>query len=112
MASEAIYLRAAAKRLRSLAAEATPGPWTLYDRGVGWELNELDWHDGTTFKRGDAHYIATVNPRLAEPIAKWLDDEAGTFDEYPASDNTPNRLALPVAYEILAATYPGESRDD
>lgn len=46
------------------AIVATPGPWTLYDRGVGWEINELpDVHDGTTFRREDAEFVAANDPQ-------------------------------------------------
>jgi hypothetical protein len=49
------------KELR--ARRASGGPWTLYDRGVGWEINELpDVHDGTTFTRTDAEFIADNDP--------------------------------------------------
>lgn len=111
MSSEALYLRAAAKRLRELAADATPGPWTLYDRGVCWEINELDAHDGTSLRRGDAHYIAALNPLIAEPLAKWLESEADTYEEWPSSDNYPCRESVPVAYAILAARPITEETD-
>lgn len=82
MSSEALYLRAAAKRLRDLAADATPGPWTLYDRGVCWEINELDARD----------LIDTVpgwDPRAYNTIARVY---RSTFGEplHPDDSDNPN----------------------
>lgn len=68
-------LRQAASHLRALAAKAAPGPWHLWDRGVGWEITELpDCHDGTTFWEQDARWIAAMSPAVAEPLAQWLED--------------------------------------
>lgn len=66
-------LERAALLLEDRACGATPGPWTLWDRGVGWEINELpDVHDGTTFTEADARWAAMMNPLVTPPLVAWL----------------------------------------
>lgn len=56
-------LLAAIEQRERYAHEATPGPWTAYDRGVCWEIPELpDVHDGTGFTRPDVHHIVANDP--------------------------------------------------
>lgn len=73
-------LREAAALLRARAEKATAAPWTLYDRGVCWEIEQLDEHDGTSFLKGDAEWIAMMSPAVAEPIAAMLEHAADTAD--------------------------------
>lgn len=71
--------------LRALADAATPGPWTLYDRGVGWEVSELpDVHDGTTFNRPDAEFVAaarTAIPELLDDVEQLRAQRGDAFRE-------------------------------
>ncbi|MEU0467253.1 hypothetical protein ABZ215_24900 [Amycolatopsis sp. NPDC006131] len=100
--SPAVVLRHAAHHIRQLAAKATPGPWTLWDRGVGWEINELpDTHDGTTFREPDARWIAAMGPQLAEPLAAWLDDVARLWNHGSISRRTVDH-AVTIARAVLA----------
>jgi hypothetical protein len=67
------FLEARIAEDEAAARAATPSPWTLYDRGVGWEIPELpEVHDGLTFSKSDAHYVARNQPgrALAECAAK------------------------------------------
>lgn len=67
------FLEARITEDEALARAATPSPWTLYNRGVGWEIPEIpEAHDGLTFYKADAHYVAHNEPArvLAECAAK------------------------------------------
>jgi hypothetical protein len=67
------FLEARIAEDEALARAATPSPWTLYNRGVGWEIPELpEPHDGLTFIKADAHYVAHNHPArvLSECEAK------------------------------------------
>ena len=77
-------LVAAADLIRDLAAKAKPGPWSLYDRGVCWEIPELpEMHDGLSgFREVDARWIAALSPALAPMIEKWLRETAADVDAY------------------------------
>jgi len=94
--------------IRERAQAATPGPWTLWDRGVGWEIPELpDVHDGTTFTQADATHIASWHPDVALAVADLLDevaeDIAGAFSPNAyAEANEYARRALTVARAYLA----------
>lgn len=71
-------LVAAADLIRDLGANAAPGPWSLYDRGVCWEIPELpEMYDGLSgFREVDARWIAALSPALAGPLEAWLRREA------------------------------------
>lgn len=54
-------------RLRKVAEAATPGPWEVYDRGIGYEVHdangcELNGGMRETFTEADANHIATFDP--------------------------------------------------
>jgi len=76
--SPSALLLAAADRIRDLAAAAAPGPWTLYGRGVCWEIPELpEMHDGLSgFREVDARWIVAMSPVIAPALEQWLRDEA------------------------------------
>jgi|SRR5262245_31435521 len=108
-------LTAAADRVRDLAAAAKPGPWTLYDRGVCWEIPELpEMHDGLSgFREGDARWISALSPAIAEPLSRMLawaskvcaDAEADGWDRdriWAESDDS-MRAALDLAESILGS---------
>jgi hypothetical protein len=105
------FLEARIAEDEAAARAATPSPWTLYDRGVGWEIPELpEVHDGLTFSKSDAHYVARNQPgrALAECAAKRAiikQAEEATSDRYYVIGN-----ACVTSAEIAEAeaTDPGE----
>ena len=88
-------LRAAAEKLRALAAAATPGPWRDHDTHLGqygyaatvlsgegndtdlraWlpSMSQTPW-DETRNAWPDAAYIATMHPLVGLALAKLLED--------------------------------------
>lgn len=88
-------LRQAAATLRELAAKATPGPWRYNPEKYYREPKTLRFEeavfagpagmDATTIAltgetddpqgMSDAAWIATMSPAVAEPLARWLDNE-------------------------------------
>ncbi len=120
-------LTAAADRLDTLLAEATPGPWTnlgpdslapwtVYDRQ--WSIASTTVYDhneplsnkpgatGPAYINADANaaYIAAMNPLVGRYIATWLREAAIDAGGY-ASDRVPDFFPdeLAVARAILAA---------
>lgn len=117
-------LRAAAERVRELAAKATPTPWRL---DGPW------WHDesGPTARGSrtavpallitagehrravligppasrtdgaDLQWAITLSPAIAEPLAVWLYATADLIDSEPVRPVTPKRPALALARAIL-----------
>ena len=87
--SPAERLRAAATRLREVAADATTGPWSVTRehlthpeagadvRGAGgrWVASDCDGYQGGCLP-ADADYIAMMHPPVALALADWLDSEA------------------------------------
>lgn len=75
-------LAAAATRLRSLAAEATPGPWKAdpsipYGHRVG-SSDDADWvartgEYGEDYARADSDWIAAMHPGVGAALAQLLD---------------------------------------
>lgn len=54
-------------QLREVAGQSTPGPWAVYDRGIGYEVHnangyELNGGMRETFTEADATHIATFDP--------------------------------------------------
>lgn len=93
-------LRAAAARLREIAAKATQGKWTveiLDQYRCCWVIHETKEYDGTTFgtvaelesinAENDACWIAAMGPDKAELIARMLDtaNDAGPALEFARS---------------------------
>lgn len=97
MTTPAEELRAAAARLRALAADATPGPWRQHDTHLGQygytatvlsgKGNDTDlraWlpsmsHEPWDERRNvwsDAAYIAAMHPGVGAALADWLETEA------------------------------------
>jgi hypothetical protein len=71
-------LRAAAQRLREVAADTSPGRWQTNGYGdYGWYVSlgtyghGVETHDSRQGK-ADAEWIALASPALAEPLAEWL----------------------------------------
>ena len=83
-------LRAAAARLRELAERANPGPWRFDDSDADFQpcvkgmraewIAECGPVDSITAPgaRGDhdAHWIATMSPAVAEPLAREMEMHA------------------------------------
>jgi hypothetical protein len=112
-------LNAAAARLRNLAANATQGDWSAIDmaahghQGVWWvQFVDAD-ADGVlqgcvvdlefVNPAGNARWMATVSPKVGEPLAKILEVASGkrSADEL-----------LQVAHELVTALKMGESSED
>jgi hypothetical protein len=79
-------LRAAATRLRELAAKSNPGPWHKTDSGFGVRssngtnvVTDEDLQHGGT---DDADWIASMSPVVAKPLAAWLEDTARLIDQW------------------------------
>lgn len=70
----------AADLIRDTGKAAKSGPWSLYDRGVCWEIPELpEMHDGLSgFREVDARWIALLSPDKAEHIEAILRDAASS----------------------------------
>jgi len=54
-------------QLRQAAERATPGPWAVYDRGIGYEVHDANGYElnggmRETFTEADATHIATFDP--------------------------------------------------
>jgi hypothetical protein len=102
-------LLAAAARLREMAEPMDTRPLTINDEpdGAGgrwWEVYAVDAVDEEEFyrftRRPDAEWFATMSPSIAEPLARWLDYTASTFDHLGGrlAVNQRNRpLALAIA---------------
>jgi hypothetical protein len=78
-------LRAAAEKLRTLAAAATPGPWHVhlpngYPQGIYSEESDDDLFaevlDEIDQPKPNAPYIAAMHPGVGTPLADWLDSAA------------------------------------
>lgn len=108
-------LRAAAKKLRTLAGAATPGPWTrplntryratVYAPLPDDELSRYTdvkpgervsvvqcgtWSNGAFFRKRsgrDLDYIATMHPAVGLAVAAWLDGCAGQAADMPGPDD-------------------------
>jgi hypothetical protein len=117
-------LRAAAKRLRKLAGQATPAPWETTWRGQEYQLdgnteNDLSpisqwtyaiatWEPQASEQRAecdvaDADYMAAMHPGVGAALADWLDAEAARLDAtaLPFWQETVGRHALAVARQLL-----------
>lgn len=120
-------LRAAAERLRELAAKATPGPWAepYYDAtqgDQGWWVH--NGQEGTrehavmvTFwlnpnAAADARWITAASPAIAPYLRSWLLFAAGMYDLGPRGQSEAvanlrvsqaDRSALAFARLILPA---------
>lgn len=100
----AALLRRAAEHLRTLAAEATPGPWALrwtgqdlqvhgpgqeYPYSVAeWGYAVATWEPEASQQRaecdtGNADYLAAMHPGVGLALADWLDAAADMAQAYP-----------------------------
>ena len=68
----------------------TPGPWTAWDRGIGWEVhhsfdpemghgNAVNDEFRDTFKEADARLIAAA-PDLLSIAERWTALDGGAWD--------------------------------
>lgn len=120
MTTPAEELRAAARHLREVAAECTPGPWmsagsmsagsnrmknsialigATANRGTGKAIAVLA---GDPKTRGrDAQLLALFDPNVAELFAAWLDDAAtANLDFYFANREKVFHHELAIARAI------------
>jgi hypothetical protein len=113
-------LRGAAEKLRSLATDATPGPWRQHDTHLGQygyaatvlsgEGNDTDlrawlpsmsqepW-DETRNVWPDAQYIAAMHPGVGAALAELLETAA----EYVADDSPTHPTHLVRALAVARA---------
>ncbi|MFD8949426.1 hypothetical protein ACFV0B_11285 [Streptomyces xanthophaeus] len=76
-------LRAAAEKLRTLAAEASEAPWTVNEWG---NVESADFAEAAEVwplqaKPGaNADYIALMDPDVGAALADWLDQAARSCD--------------------------------
>ncbi|MFE2832231.1 hypothetical protein ACFXI6_14455 [Streptomyces mirabilis] len=104
--SAAEELRAAAEKLRTLATEATPGPWRQHDTHLGqyghtatvlsgegndtdlraWlpSMSQESWDEARNVWN-DAAYMAALHPGVGLALADWLDE---TATEVTAAEGT------------------------
>lgn len=78
----AALLRRAADRLDALASRATSGPWRT-----------ADVEDESEGGRGDADWMATLNPAVAPHLSSWLRGHADYIEGVQCSA-TPESLAF------------------
>ncbi len=86
-------LKRAAAKLRQIGEQTTPGPWhaeqtissdlIMDDCGVLVADCGLD-EDVVPEIHADAAWIALANPAIAEPLADWLESDAGLIDDMTA----------------------------
>lgn len=119
MTSPADELKAAAAKIRAVAASATESPWEIWQdlnhqgfitigdqAGVlTAELPEADDCNPVAhvYTGGDADYIAAMHPGVGLLLADWLDQEAKriTCASSTAGQVIVGRRALAVARAIL-----------
>ncbi|MFJ3834477.1 hypothetical protein ACIPY6_03050 [Streptomyces sp. NPDC090054] len=98
-------LRAAAEKLRTLAAEASPAPWTANRWGnvetAGYEEVAEVWPLRAK-PHANADHIAAMHPGVGTALADWLDATASYYTPGPAH---PTHVvhALAVARAILGS---------
>lgn len=88
MTTPAEELRTAAEKLRTLAGDATPGPWRQSGIGdYGWSVDTPDVFIAETEDsekgRADADHIAAMHPAVGAANADLLEAAAGFVDDYP-----------------------------
>lgn len=118
MPSPAAELRAAADKLRRLAAAATQGPWEgVVDDHGRKGIDASVWADSIGYyvtekissgarHTADATYIAAMHPGVGIALADWLDEQA-QFDQLFREGGLPTpepARALAVARQILGTT--------
>ncbi len=95
MTSPADELRTAAKKIRSLATAATPGPWAQTGIGdYGWTVSFAHPDTGAETAdsdqgRADADYIAAMGPTVGAALAQLLDDCAELHEANPPHRGQP-----------------------
>lgn len=133
MATTAEELRAAAARLRTLAANATPGPWRQHDTHLGQyghtatvlsgDGNSTDlrawlptmsheYWDQTRNAWNDAAYIAVMHPGVGSALADTLEaaaDDAEMCDRInnrqPDNDGATRVMYLPTTGRALTVAH-------
>jgi hypothetical protein len=102
--SPAEELRAAATKLRDMAAKATPGPWTVVkniQQGTGSHMQST-WFRGDRKRpvhpsqHDDYEWISLMGPDKAELLASWLDRAADSLTAHlPAWGSHPGGFDTP-----------------
>lgn len=94
-------LRAAAKRIRELAALVPPPPWYP-------AVHDVTTHDGldvvaTTGLTVRAQYVASMHPGVALAVAGWLDSVASRWLGVPAGPAEPEPEDVEAALAVARA---------
>ena len=126
-------LRRAGTKLRETAAKATPGPWehtSTDDNGIrplwiigapevpgdgmssrdvlffteemAMAISDITEPEGVV-THADLEWIALANPALAEPLAAWLESDAGLIDDMTAAGFGDDILAARFAPALMVA---------
>lgn len=128
----AAEIRTAAARIRGLAEYATPGPWTVEpefrlregcrclscaeDEPFGWSIPDIDGYGrdhSPIVSEGNAHWIATLGPQIAETLAAWLEDAANTQEiheetwRYLGKQGQPHPLGFVIRAQALTDSILG-----
>ncbi len=87
-------LKRAASLLRQIGEQSTPGPWHVEQTNLSnWIVDAvgvsvadcgLD-EDVLPEVHADATWIALASPAIAEPLALWLESDAGLIDDMAAA---------------------------
>lgn len=112
--SPAVILRRAAALLAERARETVPGRWlydTLAEDDTAMVFVPRTTANGIEYAHGiiytdwgtihDAAWIATVHPRVAEPLVKLLEDAARRAETWSLEGSTFLRCALTLAQILL-----------
>jgi beta-glucosidase-like glycosyl hydrolase len=113
MTDDVTILREAAQKLRAHGTRAWPGrwEWAWCDVDQEWQV-VVDHEDGLMHvanaeNEETAAWIALVSPALAEPLARWLDEEAHAIESFIDGRSdvvSPSPAALAVARVITRET--------
>lgn len=105
-------LREAAAKLRRLAENASPGPWSAEDRptfGAGgvpvscvWDADDALVVESHIPNDPDVDLIASMHPGVALSAADWLDATAARADEIAdATPGSPVRVLGIIAANVV-----------
>lgn len=109
-------------KLREVAGQATPGPWEVHDRGIGYEVHvgghELNHCLRETFDKWDAAHIATFDPPTVLALLDRVEAAEQALDFHTQRDRELKTLLSMIAcrldefcYEELASLIEDEPLD-
>lgn len=97
-------------QLRQVAESATPGPWAVYDRGIGYEVHnangyELNGGMRETFTEADATHIATFDPPTALALIDRAEAAEHAVDFHTQRDHELKTLLSMIADRLDEFSY-------